>query len=265
MPKPSTLEEELGEVSKAFLEQLKQKLAQFETAWATVRDFEEIDLEALHALSDIAHELHGQGSFFGYPEVTRYVGQVEEIVDRLIKSSDVFPAEARHKIGGYLERLKGIAFDEATFREPFQNEQDILTKLGDYKRNGKASADPKSILLIDDSDMMRYKISITLRESGFAVIEAADGPTGIALAEKNAPDLILLDIKMPEVNGFEVQRILRSNPAFKDIPLIFITSLSRVSIAQIQEALAYGNTDYIAKPFKMTKLIEKVTGVLRNG
>ena len=254
----ATLEEQLNEVSSVFTGQLKEKVALMEATWSAIAIEKEIDIEALHILSDVAHELHGQGTFFGYPEVTEYAGQLEEICDTLIQASDIISTEARQKIASHIHHLKKTADVDTEIKELFENDQDALKVISEYKKNELFSAQPKRILLIDDANAMRRKIALTLREAGFEVFEAADGPTGIDLAIKTTPDLILLDIKMPEVDGFEVQRTIRSQTALEDIPLIFITSLGRVSIAQIQEALSYGITDYIAKPFKMAKLLEKV-------
>lgn len=261
----ATLEEQLYEVSSAFTDQLKEKVALMEATWSSIAVDQEIDIEALHILSDTAHELHGQGTFFGYPEVTAYAGLLEETCDALIQASDMISTQARQKIANYIDHLKETATVDTEIKELFENDQDAIQVISEYRKRELFTAEPKRILLIDDSNAMRRKIALALRESGFEVLEAADGKTGINLAVQTTPDLILLDIKMPEVDGFEVQRTIRSHTALEDIPLIFITSLGRVSIAQIQEALSYGITDYVAKPFKMTKLLEKVKKGLQNG
>ncbi len=261
----ATLEEQLYEVSSAFTDQLKQKVALLEATWKSIDVSQEINIEALHILSDVAHELHGQGTFFGYPKVTDYAGQLEEICDVLIQASDIIPAEAKQKITRHIHQLKETATIDNGTKELFQNDKDALKVTSEYRKQELFSAQPRRILLIDDADTMRKRIALTLREAGFDVLEAANGLTGIDLAIQTTPDLILLDIKMPEVDGFEVQRKIRSHKTLEDIPLIFITSLGRVSIAQIQEALSYGITDYIAKPFKMAKLLEKVKKGLQDG
>ena len=102
------------------------------------------------------------------------------------------------------------------------------------------------------------QIVSSFQQAGFTVYEATDGMTGIDLAIQHLPDLILLDIKMPEVDGFAVQQKIRTHDDLFDVPLIFLTSLSSVSISQIQTALSYGVTDYIPKPFNMSRLIDKV-------
>jgi two-component system OmpR family response regulator len=114
------------------------------------------------------------------------------------------------------------------------------------------------VLLIDDDPHLRDIVRFALTREGFAVIEAEDGVQGLALAAAGAPDLILLDIMMPELDGTEVCRRLRRDSR---IPIIFLSSrddeIDRVL------GLELGGDDYIGKPFSPRELVARVKAVLR--
>lgn len=81
------------------------------------------------------------------------------------------------------------------------------------------ATDPKSVLLIDDSQLAIKKIGAILQQLNCQVIEAEDGRIGLSLALTSKPDLIILDVQMPKLNGLETLKILRQNPKFKDRPI----------------------------------------------
>jgi len=115
-----------------------------------------------------------------------------------------------------------------------------------------------TILLIDDDPHIRDILRFALTREGFAVIEAADGAEGLAAAQRTPPDLIILDVMMPELDGTEVCRRLRRD---SDIPIIFLSSrddeIDRVL------GLELGGDDYVAKPFSPRELVARVKAVLR--
>jgi len=115
-----------------------------------------------------------------------------------------------------------------------------------------------TILLIDDDPHIRDILRFALTREGFAVAEAADGAEGLAAAQRAAPDLIILDVMMPELDGTEVCRRLRRA---SDVPIIFLSSrddeIDRVL------GLELGGDDYVAKPFSPRELVARVKAVLR--
>lgn len=114
------------------------------------------------------------------------------------------------------------------------------------------------ILVVDDDSHIRDIVRFALEREGFSVIEAENGAEGLALAEKEKPDLALLDIMMPEMDGSEVCRRLRRKSV---MPIIFLTSrddeIDRVL------GLELGGDDYIAKPFSPRELVARIKAVLR--
>ncbi len=115
------------------------------------------------------------------------------------------------------------------------------------------------ILAIDDEANIRELIKRGL--VGYDVITAPDGPTGLEEARRSAPDLILLDVTMPGMTGFEVCRLLRSTPELTMIPVIFLTA--RGSLDDKLEGFDAGADDYVPKPFDMRELEVRVQAVLR--
>ncbi|CAO3432181.1 response regulator transcription factor [Azospirillum endophyticum] len=114
------------------------------------------------------------------------------------------------------------------------------------------------ILLIDDDPHIRDIVRFALARDGFAVIEAEDGVRGIAMAQDETPDLILLDITMPELDGTEVCRRLRRDSR---VPIIFLSSRDD-EIDRIL-GLELGGDDYVTKPFSPRELVARVKAVLR--
>lgn len=122
------------------------------------------------------------------------------------------------------------------------------------------SDDTKKILIIEDEFPMRYLIEYQLKHNGYEVHLAKDGVTGLNEIQKNRPDLVLLDVMMPGMDGFEVCERIKRNPATTDIPVIFVTA----SEAHEYRARAFdvGAAEYITKPFRPEQLVEQITAVL---
>lgn len=120
-----------------------------------------------------------------------------------------------------------------------------------------------TILLIDDDDDIRDLLEYNLKKEGFNVISADNGVKGIDLAKKHLPDIILLDVMMPEMDGVEVCENLRSDESTKNIFICFLTARNE-DYSQIA-GLEAGADDYIAKPIKPRVLISKLKAMLRRG
>jgi signal transduction histidine kinase len=112
------------------------------------------------------------------------------------------------------------------------------------------------ILLVDDEDALRWNMRAFLEDLGFQVLEAARGEEAIAICQRQSPQLVLLDINMPEMDGFEVCRHLKANPETAEIPVIFITAFLRV--ADKVNAFQCGGVDYITKPFHFEEVEARV-------
>lgn len=114
----------------------------------------------------------------------------------------------------------------------------------------------KKVLVIDDENDILLIIKSALHEEGYDVTTANNGYDGLALAEDASPDLIILDIMMPEMDGFEVLQQLKENEKTAQIPVVILTGMS--SKDKIREALNKGIDYYIVKPFEYQDLVSKV-------
>lgn len=121
---------------------------------------------------------------------------------------------------------------------------------------------PKIILSVEDNASNRKIIRDLLGKRGYKVIEATDGEEGIAMAEREKPDLILMDIQMPKISGYEAAKAIKSNPELKHIPIIAVTSYALNG--DDQKAYESGCDDYISKPFRPRLLLEKVEKYLNS-
>lgn len=119
----------------------------------------------------------------------------------------------------------------------------------------------KKILIVDDEPDILEFLQYNLKKEGYLVVTAPDGQQAIHTAEREKPNLILLDIMMPEMDGVEACRVLRSNKAFDDTPIAFLTARDE-DFSQIA-ALDVGGDDYITKPIKPRVLISRINALLR--
>lgn len=115
---------------------------------------------------------------------------------------------------------------------------------------------PAKIIVVDDSPLNRNFITSAFALPNYEVIAAADGKEGIELIKKEMPELILLDIMMPNMDGFEVAEELKKDPQIKDIPIIFITALD--AIKDKLKAFEAGAVDFVTKPFNHKELMARV-------
>jgi len=119
----------------------------------------------------------------------------------------------------------------------------------------------KRILVIDDLPENVFMLQDRLENEGYEVVTAYDGKTGIAKAISDMPDLILLDVMMPEMTGIEACKILKKDPATADIPIIIVTAKSGADDAK--EGLEAGAFDYIKKPFEKIEMLARINSALK--
>src|SRR5579872_3964290 len=120
-------------------------------------------------------------------------------------------------------------------------------------------AEGPKVLVVDDEPNIRELVQVALNFHGFAVTTSATGADALQLTEAYRPDLIVLDVLLPDIDGFEVCRRLRS--VANDVPVIFLTA--RDATADTVTGLTIGGDDYITKPFSVEALIARVRAVLR--
>jgi len=118
-----------------------------------------------------------------------------------------------------------------------------------------------NILIVDDVPANLKVLGEILKGEGYKVRPVPSGALALQVAEKEMPDLILLDIMMPEMDGYEVCRRMKENPLLREIPIIFISALNETT--DIVKALKSGGVDYITKPFKAEEVTARVNAHAR--
>jgi len=118
------------------------------------------------------------------------------------------------------------------------------------------------ILVIDDSELVNNLLKEELTQAGYDVAQALDANQGYATATTFHPDLILLDVQLPDLQGFDLIRVIKNNPQMRHIPIIMITGTHHQTDHKVK-AFQAGADDYVLKPFEMPELIERVRALLR--
>ena len=121
---------------------------------------------------------------------------------------------------------------------------------------------PKEILIVDDEPSIVVPIQFLMEQQGYSVLVAENGEDALDAIYKYKPDLILLDIMLPRIDGYEVCEIVRLNPEYRGIKIIFLTAKGRE--VEIAKGLSLGADAYITKPFSNTELVAKVQELLNN-
>lgn len=115
----------------------------------------------------------------------------------------------------------------------------------------------KKILFIEDEQTLQKTLSDVLTKEGYKVINSLDGESGFKLAKKEKPDLILLDLILPKVTGFDVLKALKADEKTRDIPVIILTNLEEMG--DIEKALSLGATTYLVKAnYPLKGVVEKI-------
>jgi CheY-like chemotaxis protein len=140
--------------------------------------------------------------------------------------------------------------------EPFHNQVS-----GDNQETGSPKKrDRPVILVVDDEEEIRRVMRLTLTIAGYDVREAENGEKALESLRRNPPDLILLDVLMPGMDGFEVCRIVRADPATADIPILILSA--RTDTQSKEEGFRAGATKYLTKPISPPQLLHHIVEVL---
>ena len=124
-------------------------------------------------------------------------------------------------------------------------------------------AEQKKILIADDEPDFIYVLSVRLEVNGYKVIAARDGEEALSKTKEEKPDLVILDLMMPKINGFEVCRMLKFDDAYKNIPIVVLSALDQQR--DREKATANGADAYFIKPFDLKLLLTKIEDLLKRG
>ncbi|HUI88448.1 MAG TPA: response regulator transcription factor [Anaerolineales bacterium] len=116
------------------------------------------------------------------------------------------------------------------------------------------------ILIAEDEPDIRDLVAFTLRFAGYEVVAANNGEEAVQMASREFPDLILMDVRMPRMTGYDACRAMKANPELKDIPVVFLSAKGQE--AEIQTGLDAGAEEYLLKPFAPDQLTDRVRAIL---
>jgi len=136
--------------------------------------------------------------------------------------------------------------------------QDVNTELPEIDPQAIAAA---SVLIVDDHEQNLELLQAYLEELGCSITLARDGMQAIEAVERETPDLVLLDVMMPKLSGFQVCEKIKSDPATRDVPVIMVTALGEIS--DVERAVDCGADDFLTKPVHQIELITRVKSLLR--
>jgi circadian clock protein KaiC len=145
----------------------------------------------------------------------------------------------------------------ARIGEPFLSHEGILTGMT-RRRSG---AEPTKLMVVDDDPRMVELIKATFRDERFTLLDCGDGESALGLALTEGPDLIILDLMLPKLNGFEVCQRLKSDPVTAEIPVIMLSAKGETE-SKVQ-GMNLGADDYVTKPFSPQELVARVKTILR--
>ena len=117
------------------------------------------------------------------------------------------------------------------------------------------------ILIAEDEPDIRDLITFTLQFAGYDVVSASNGEDALALAREEVPDLVLMDVRMPRMTGYEACAAMKADPKLKDVPVIFLSAKGQDS--EIQSGLQAGAIEYLLKPFAPEQLTQRIRAVMQ--
>jgi DNA-binding response OmpR family regulator len=118
----------------------------------------------------------------------------------------------------------------------------------------------RTVLVVDDEPFICRSLSFVLRKDNYHVLEARNGEEALAAIRQHKPDLVFLDVMMPKINGFEVTRMVKSDPDLANVKIILLTAKGQDS--DRETGVQAGADDYMTKPFSPTKILERARQML---
>jgi two-component system alkaline phosphatase synthesis response regulator PhoP len=117
-----------------------------------------------------------------------------------------------------------------------------------------------TVLVVDDDPVIQKLLQVNFEMEGYDVVIAGDGEEGLAMAREEQPDVVLLDVMMPKMNGLDVAAAMRSDATTEGIPIIMLSAKAQAS--DVQAGLDLGVDDYVTKPFDPLELLDRVSAIL---
>ena len=224
--------------------------------------------EDLIGLRNAVHTLHGSGASFGFDAVTEAAIGLGSELDRLIGAGRALEASQCSTLEALLATLQQ-ATHAAALSETLEMPDappPVATLGADTatEPNAVATETPTSprVLVVDDDELVRRRYALALSAAGFIADEASSGEEALALGQQHPYDLILMDLHMPGMDGFEAQRQFRLEATTRHTPILFLSATQAVSMEQARQAVAHGVSGFVPKSLHLPRVLEEIRTTL---
>ncbi len=249
----ASLLEELQDLFAEYARELPGIVLEMIDEWAAFEG-ESISGRELGSLRDAAHRLHGSSATFDFAEIAELAGRLESVLSTYAGADEVMAQTDRRLVSELLSELEGQAdtASDAAYDESRQSDLNLFIS------SSFVTAIENRLLVVDDMALVRKRYRLALEAAGFSVDTAQSGEQALELADQNHYNLILMDLSMPGMSGFEVQRALRMHAATSLVPIIFMTATKSGNLKEIENALALGVSGFVTKSLPLPQLVEKI-------
>lgn len=258
--KPS-FEEIYAKLRTSYLERLRDNLAFIQNA-AKKAGNEAVERDDLDVMVSLAHGLAGSGTTFGFPEVTNAGRKTEALASKLskaLKDDELLLGDALEEYQGSLEELANVCEQAQSLAKTPEAEPSPHEKTAPLMLDGKKRI---NVLVVDDDRSLTSLISLKLTQRNFGVMTAHNGHEALQAIQKRRPDLVILDINMPGLNGHDVLRAMKQDPVLSAIPVLMLTASGKQQ--DVVGALHAGAMDYIMKPIDINDLVVRIEKLQRH-
>lgn len=237
----------LEALKKKYIESLPEKINELKSAWEQcVISKKSLDIETAYRG---AHSMSGSGATFGQVELGKAAKSLELYIKEQNESGNLFLDKNVIEINSRIDSLYELI-----------HVADGATESGIAELNVSPTRSME-IMIVDDDEDMRQQLTIFLERLGHRVVHAADGKTALKVFESNTPELVLMDVVMPDMDGVEATKLIRNFSGRGFVPIIFITSLNDAHrLAGLIEA---GGDDFLVKPIDPVILSAKINAFAR--
>lgn len=252
--------EQAFELRVVFLKELDARYREARVAYDRLLK-QPTDVEACHKIRDFFHRIAGTAHVVGLPILGHLAMICETVGDVTLDPAAADPSKS---VGMFTEGLAAVASVlESPGSTPFERPKATSTTAAGLVQPGPAGEGRvlSKILVVDDDPFSANLIDGCLRSAGFMSFYSCEPHAALKLIFEELPDLIILDVVMPGLDGFDLCRQVREHPALQFTPVIFVTR--KGDLEQRVRGLAVGGNDYIAKPFEPQELVARVRAHLQ--
>ncbi|MEM1043378.1 MAG: response regulator [Bacteroidota bacterium] len=242
----NTFQAQMQAQRDAYAHDLPRRLSDIQTLWGQAIAGR---AESLREMNGLVHKLRGSAGMYGFGNVSETAGLLDVALSSFFGSEQDL-GTWRAQLGALVEALARSA----------EGPQDDLPELELPSAYADDKYDQSLVLVVDDEQPVRDAIRFYLEQVGFRLVCASDGAEAVKLASETTPDIILMDIQMPNMTGLQATKLLYENPSLKDVPVVFLTAEDDTDT--VLKALSYSSEGYLLKPVEMETIANKLMTVL---